>query len=238
MNPAKIFSDPDAFGTSLLVACTQVLAGKDEDPLGFLQWDPETIWLEVNVLEKMPQHNFNKLMAAIRLVVSDEFRVSLPTFVETCNILFDGRHDPRVFDPATADEIAWALVEATLLWPPDDEDGEFHSEIQAYIEEMVKREGLVSPPDSVLLAVPEMKDQWAVVQEAFSDDPEMFGAVQGANREKVSDINEMVLERLQLLLQQLAGMKGQATDAAQLAKQVLEYLAPKQSRADTLALLN
>ncbi len=238
-NPANIFSDPDAFGTSLLAACTRVLANKDEDPLGFLQWDPETIWLELSSrVKELPQHNYSKLMAAIRIVTTDEFRVSLPVFIETCDILFDGRHDPRIFEPASVEDIAWGLVETTLLWPPDNDDPDFHSEIQAYIEEMVRREGMVAPPDAILLAIPEMKDQWSKVHESFSDDPEMFGMVQGANREKVSDVNDLVIERLQLLMEQLAGLQGQATDAAKLAQKVLNQLIPRQDKADTLSRLN
>ena len=237
MNPAvAIVKDPDAFASSLLVAAKWLLA-EDKNPLAFLDWDPETILLELQRdAGEFPGQNFNKLMTAIRLIKENSFYRSTPTFIEICNILYDGRV-PAVFDPAEIDEIAWAAVEATMIYPPDEGDDEFHPEILAYINEQLRREGFVSAPDAILLLVPELPDQWSKLSESFTDDPEMFGMVHSHMRDKVDDVNEEVTSRLTLLLEQHARLHATETDAAALGRKIMSALREKQKQTGAVGAL-
>ncbi len=224
-NAAAAVKDPQAFGTTMLIACTSLLED-DGNPLAFLDWDPETIQAELAQYGDVPQANFNKLMSAIRVVTTNDFQRSLPAFIEVCDALYDGRVNPAVFDPAGTLEIAWGVVEATLLWPPDDNDAseEYHPEILGYIAQTVKHEGYSVPPDGVLMLVPELKDQWSQVAESLTDDPEMLQTVRGVSQEKTDDANADTMERLTLMLEQLAKLQTAQTDAPALAQKLLSEL--------------
>ena len=122
MEPTKhqklLLLNPDLAATGLLIIVMDRL-GSD-----VLQWDPETISLELSqeLGVELPPANFNKLMAAIELVTSDVFYTSLPDFIRLCNVLYNGTLSALAFDPADAAEIAWGITEALLIWPPEDND--------------------------------------------------------------------------------------------------------------------
>ena len=189
----------ESFATTLLSLAAQ--AWEDE----FLQWDPETIQMEAKELvgRDIPRTNFNKLMAAIRLVTSDAFYVSLPDFIDICNALYSGYFNPELFDPADAMEIAWGITESVIIWPPD-ETTSFNEEIIGYIAAALKAEGILKPPKILQLAkLSDDIDLWQQVNQDFADDPAMFNAIYQVEEDKVQEINDTVEARLQLLLKQL-----------------------------------
>ena len=146
-----------------------------------LTWDPESIILEVqdSIGHELPEQNINKLLAAVTLVTTDNFYCNLAEFIRICNILTVGVFDPNVFDPADAEEIAWGITEALLIWPPSaDNEAPFSDEIIKYIGQAVSAEGILKPPDVLELGIPGMVTTWNQVQGEFADDPAMFGAIQ------------------------------------------------------------
>lgn len=228
---ALLLSDPEAFATTLLVIAA---AQFDEE---FLYWDPETVRMEMNqeLNATISDANFNKLIAAIRLVTEDSFYNDLPTFIQICNALYNGTFTPTRFDPADAGEISWGITEAMLIWPPDDNAQEpFAPAVVQYIGHAVREEGIMQPPDVLRLGVGG-EGVWAEVQHAFADDPEMFAAIHQVEQDKTEEINAMVKSRLLLLLQQLDGLQIQAGEGAETAVQtMLRSLQASREQSDRL----
>ena len=80
---ATLLADPDSFALTLITIFV------DTYGMEALAWAPETVRLEIidDFQVDLPQENFDKLMAAMHLSQTDEFYVSLPTFIEICNVL-------------------------------------------------------------------------------------------------------------------------------------------------------
>lgn len=178
----------DAFGTEALV------------------WEPATITLELEDEFKidLPQLTLDKLLVAINILTTDRFFKQLPDFIAFCNVLSGDEYDPRTFDPADAEEVAWGLTEGLLIAPPEEEEP-FTHEIRAYIRAALDREGIINPPDILRLALE--RASIASNIEDFSDDPEMFSAVYALEQGKTEDINRSIKLKTQLLIAQFRALK-------------------------------
>lgn len=206
------WTDPNTFTTTLVTMFVDTYGTE-----GFL-WDPETIELELrddfNV--KLPAPNFSRLMTGIKLVTTDEFFQNLRDFIEYCNIMSGST--AGAFDPAEVDEIAWGITEALLLSPPEESEEEpFHPEILAYIGEMTKQEGIITPPDILRIGTRD-DDAGGRVQSGFTDDPAMFSAIYAVEDGKTQEINTMVRGRLKMLADQLEALQLQDGDTADMVK--------------------
>ena len=211
---------PDSFATTLLVILV------DEYGTECFQWSPETIRLEIeeDFKLKLPQPNFDRLMAAINIITSDDFYQSLPDFVTYCNILAGDTFDPRAWDPADAAEIAWGITEVLLLSPPDAHDeNPFSEEIVGYIGQALSQEGIITPPDVLKIAVRD-KDPAMMVVSEYADDPEMFNSIYDLEQSKTGEINRLVKTGLQSLIQQLQPLPLRNGDAAGGVRQLLQTL--------------
>ena len=205
--PREVWNDPQSFATTLLVVFL------DKYGTEGLKWDPATIALEIeedfNVALSGPV--FDRLIAGIQLLTTNDFYVSLPTFITLSNILSGGTYNPHLWDPADAMEMAWAITEALLLSPPDAGDEEpFSDEIRSYIGFVVDAEGMMQPPDVLRIA---LRNTRAFLQNDFSDDPELFGAIYEAELAKTDEINKTIRKRFQLLAQQLESLQLRTGDA-------------------------
>jgi len=201
-----------------------------------LQWDPETITMEIEQAlgVKLPPANFNKLMGAIELVTSDSFYNSLPDFIRLCNVLYNGTLSAEDFDPADAAEIAWGVTEALLIWPPDvNEQEPFDAKIIQYIDKALKDEGIMVPPDILRLGTSD-SSLWKQVQHDFSDDPGMFAAIFSIEQGKTGDIDIMVKARLRLLLRQLSELDLYNGDAANAVQNMLAALQRSEQKGKQL----
>lgn len=203
-NKFTIFTDPQAVASVLLLVFVDEwgaapLLGDDD-----ARWAPETVLRMLQLhAGKVPEQNFNKLMAAVQVMTTNDFERSLPDFIRLCNLLADSPTDDG-FDPAETHEIAWALVEAALLGDNLEPDGaNFNPEIQAYVVHMASDEGLSRIPPPLTLAVPQDQQD---LQMGFTDDPLMFGATMGIGEGRESEIAEFVTQRVQLLLQQIESL--------------------------------
>ena len=171
-----------------------------------LQWEPTTIAMEIEADFQvcLSQANFDRLLAAIQILTTDSFYKSLPDFINFCNILSGDTYDPRMWDPAETDEIAWGITEALIIDVPDEEDP-FSDEILAYIGKALDDEGIMNPPDILRLAIRDGVNTMRV-QNDYTDDPEMFAAIYGAEASKTDSINELIRNRLKALSDQLQGL--------------------------------
>jgi hypothetical protein len=225
----EILLDPTTPATALLALAVALL---DSD---VLYWDPMTIRLELSEMlgAGLPQANLNKLMAAIELVTTDGFYRDLPTFIRLCNVLYNGTLIVDQFDPADAGEIAWGIVEALFIWPPDPDDDEpFARPIVEYIGHALVDEGIISPPDVLQLGVLP-KGLAERVRVSFSDDPVMSRAIHDVEKAKTEEINNTVMSRLRRLLKTLAEAQL-GSDAVQAAQTMLAALQQTRRQSDEL----
>lgn len=216
---AEVWTGDATFATSLLLLAVDLYGTEAFD------WDFATLKMEIeeDFDLVLPQANFDRLVVAINLLTTDDFWKSLPDFIAWCNILDGDTYDPRVFDPADAEEIAWGITEALLIEPPD-EDEPFTDEIRAYIGAALDQEGIINPPDILRLALRSNPDLTSTIQGEFSDDPEMFGAIYQFESQKTTAINEYVKARLKLLSTQLRELPLRSGDTADVMQRVIGQL--------------
>jgi hypothetical protein len=173
-----------------------------------LTWEPNTILLEIeeefNV--DLPQLALDKLLVGIQILTTDRFYKSLPDFISFCNVLSGDTYRPDMWDPADAEEVAWGVTEALLIYPPEDNDEEpFTDEIRAYIGAVLDREGLINPPDILRIALRQARVSPSI--DDFSDDPTMFNAVYDLEEGKRADIENTIRMRTKTLAGQFKALK-------------------------------
>ena len=197
----ELFKKEGVFTTTLFTLFvdhfgSEVLTG-DEDE----RWDPDTIELELEQLTgSFLDENLDKLMTAAELYTTDNFTRSVTDFIRICNTLADSPAGD-MFDPAEPDEMAWALLEATILTGDFEQ---FSEEIQGYIAETCKESGLAQVPDILAAAAP------AVAQEFFDptgitddDDPNLSEAIVSVATQRVADIEAWTADRFDRLFREL-----------------------------------
>jgi hypothetical protein len=190
-----------------------------------LSWEPNTITLEIEEEfdVELPQCVLDKLMAAISILTSDTFYISLPDFITFCNVLSGDTYRPDMFDPADSAEVAWGITEGLLISPPEEEqNGPFSDEIRAYVGAVLDQEGIINAPDVLQIALRKANVSDAANQ--FSDDPEMFNAVYDVEAGKSAEINSIITEKVKMLLGQLRAItlnNGNTTTVAKTLEQSL-----------------
>ena len=214
----KIWVDRDVFATTLLIM------GLDYYGPDLLTWHPETIKREIqdDFGVHLPKANFDRLMAAITIVTTDLFFKNLSRFVQLANVLAFDDFQPDEFEPADSMECAWAVTEALLLSPPDESDPEpFSLEVRKYIGFVLHEEGFVQAPDVLRLAV---RDYSSSVTYDFTDDPEMFAAVNEVQTGKKDQVEATLRGCLQDLMGQLAALKLRTGTTDEIVKRLQELL--------------
>lgn len=212
----------DTFGTTLLVIVI------DRYGTEALSWAPQTIRLEIeeDFGIRLPDAVFNRLMAAISVVTSDDFYKRLPIFVYLCNSLAGADTDPDEFDPADSKECAWGMTEAMLLSPPDQDDPEpYTDEIRYYLGHILDKEGIREPPDLLRMAIQDTPDGQADYSGLDATDPVMFAAGFEQAADKSAEIKTMLEETLADLFQQLSVLPVKNGNTQDLLKRVQGNLA-------------
>lgn len=221
-----VWTSPQTFGLVLLTAFL------DRFGVEGLDWDPNTITLEVEEEfdVDLPQAVLDKLMVAISILTSDTFYRSLPDFITFCNVLSGDTYRPDTFDPADSAEVAWGITEGLLIAPPEDgADGPFNDEIRAYIGAALDREGIINAPDVLQIALRQANVSDAANQ--FSDDPDMFNAIYTVEAGKSAEINNIILEKVNMLLGQLKAIKLQNGKTDSVVRMLEESLTRRGSHA-------
>jgi len=206
----QLLMDPDTFATTLLVICVDLFGfemlgapgeedGDYEDP-----WAAETIRAELyrRLGVNLPACNLDKIMSLVAVLTTDLFYNNVDRFIRICNILSGDELDPGVFDPADADEMAWAIMEVFLNDPPES-DQPFCSDIQAYMGIALQNEGFINAPETLRFAKFESD---ADPLGSWADDPDMYQAAYENQISKSQDISAMLRQNMAALLQQLEGL--------------------------------
>jgi hypothetical protein len=209
----KILEREDVCASTLLVY------GLDTFGIEMLEWDPWTLELEYKDTcgAELKDYQLDRLMAGISIVTSDDFFQSAARFIPLANVLSGDSFDPSVFDMADPEESSWAVVEALLLHPPEDNQPTskaFSEEVKGYLGLMLREYGYMTPPRWLsFVTVP-----GSAAGDELAGDPE--GASEFfANQESQSvSIDRMVNLRLVSLAEQLRGLQLTRGSTAQYAE--------------------
>ena len=197
--PFTKIADGNLFATSLLLLCydavgPEFLGDADNPP-----WGTETL-SEVfrERYAAMPSaDNLQRLGAAISIVTTDDMWHSPDAFAATANILSGEGHDPRMVDPPSTAECAWAAIEGVLI---DGIPPQVDPKVLAFLEVTCKRDGYVTPPTA--LRALGVRGTAAAVQANWGDQPGIFGAAVQRGKDLDAAMNEEVsalLEQIQSL---------------------------------------
>jgi len=192
--PAKIYTDPESYATTLLV---QTVAEFGLDEVYCL---PKTIKMDIEEHYgiTLPENNFNKLMAAITILTTDKFTKHLPSFIHICNILCDDFVSFEIFNPANSLECAWGIYEANIIYPVSDEaDERFSGEIIEYIKQVLKDENYITVPNIFKSLI---KDDY-VSEVNYSE--ENLSYIYSINEERHKEIDFILVKNAKELEQQL-----------------------------------
>lgn len=219
-----LLTNDDTFGTTLLLLCLDRWPpGEDEHGnkhQGCLEWTPETLRAEIEIEfgVRLSDVLMAKLAHIIVVVTTDRFFQDAACFVRVCNALA-GEDTDNEFDPADSAECALGIMEAVLLWPPDDDDPEpFSEDVRRYIGHVLKLEGYINTPDVLKFAVG-TKPVGQVAAE-WTDEPDMFTAIHAVQQDKTDEINQLIRESLASLGEQLKVLPLQHGDTSEIVQRI------------------
>lgn len=207
----ELLEHPDTYASLLLAILV------DEYDFEVLQWQPETIALEVyeDFQARPPQATIDRIMAAISIITTDQFWNDLPSFIQICNILSGDEFHPDTFNPADAEEIYWGITEAMLLDPPEVASLEeaFSDEIRYYIGEVLNHSGFVDPPGVLKIALYDAPRKDPVGD--FSGDSMMYETIYATIADKNRDLQQNLEAQKKELLSLLSRLplKRRVTEA-------------------------
>ena len=196
-NYSGLFRVDDSFALSLITA---FLA---ENGTEALQWEPETIRLEIrNDFGVDPsQVVMDKVQAAISLLTTDQFYTYWEPFEEIIHVLNDYEADFETMRPPTPEELAWGVIEAHLI-DQEDEPGRplaflFSPEVKAYVVAHLHRSGFYKSPETLQF----------VDMDAFGDPketyPELKNDIEDLHQIKHLRVQAHVAEQYHKLNQEL-----------------------------------
>jgi len=209
----NLIGSDEVFASTLLLLAAD-LFGTDMFQDG--GWTPQTFRMEFEARfgSSLPDENLGKLMAAISVLTSDALYRSLPSFLMTVHGLLGDGTDWCYAEPMDAEDLAWAVMEAMLIWPPEEGDI-FDPQVVAYCRTCMKREGLMSPPAVLAFAR----------EDAVYGDIGQFGDdILREQAARTEEVNESIELRQAALYQQLESIKSLGCTADALAESVQNEL--------------
>jgi len=207
----NLLQSDEVFGSTLLLLAVDRFGPEIVDEDGSC-WTPETFRREFLAQFgcSLPDDNLGKLLAALSVLTSDALYRGLPSFLFTVHGLLGDGTDWSYAEPIDAEDLAWAVMESMLLWPPEEGDL-FDPQIVAYCRASMKREGLMSPPAVLAFAR----------EEAVYGDIGQFGDdILQEQASRTQEVNDEIEERQAALLAQLESIQSLGCTAAGLAEAV------------------
>jgi hypothetical protein len=200
----------DAFSTVLVMLVIQrygrVAVWGDEEHEA---WSPGTRRMELEQdFGKITSGIQNLLEAGVAICTTNYFYKDLRRFIMLANTLCGDGPD-SLDDPPDSAEVLWALTEAALLWPPDQDphDTEFSPDIRRLIGETLHEEGITKPFDLLRLGY-RPNASVGMVDDMFSDDPDMATALNQGQDARNEELRGMVQDNLRRIHQQLHKLFG------------------------------
>jgi len=166
----EILSNTDnRHATSLLMAL-RTLHGIDA-----LYWEPETIWLTLERVNKidLSVEARDKLQAAISVIRNPTFFSDNLVFQRTVQSLNGQLYDPETLQECHPGHMAWAVYECVLLRgmdPDSDARPEIDEDVQQYAAVCLKRAGYVYPPNQLKPVADNLVSLLPTVDKGFVDE--------------------------------------------------------------------
>lgn len=196
----RFLEDPRTPASCLLILCL------DEWGTNFLQWEPDTFLIQAQQSwgAQLPTANRDKIWALVTHLTTNLFYVNLQAFVNICNALNGHGASFEQFEPAEVDELAWGIVEAQLVDPPQ-KGGVFCPDIKAYLGARLKYEGFqrVPKPLKGLVRLPDRQEE---TNQVLGGDAIDFKAYWDMQSQRVDAVEAYVRDRLQVLFSTLGAL--------------------------------
>ena len=196
----EVFLSPDSFGTTLLIAAI------DSFGIECLSWEPETLEMEIKTTFDIdiPEANLDRLQAAMSILTSNLFYVSLEAFNVTCNSLNFSKVDGKTFIPADIEDIMWGITEATLLLGVDANKNEFSRDIRLYVGKVLESEGILDPPS--ILRFADMRQFDTSTLQEVADMPDLSSLFSASLADTKLELDSWALQRVNDLFSQIGEM--------------------------------
>lgn len=206
----RLFESNETFGSTMITVLLDCFGSVE-----FLDWEPQVLNDEIRTQlgGKITSRNSDKLQALCLCLTSNQFYQDINAFIGVCNSLAGDGADFKTFDPATVEEMAWAVTEVALL---DGSTGTladlFSDEIKEYIGLEAKREGFHTLPKPLTFGTG-LKANYATMGDA-----DMFAASFQDNAEMVKEVEEKTFRRLQAMTGQIGQLPLQHGDSEEWRK--------------------
>lgn len=140
---AVLSGEHDAVATVIVA----ILADHFGD-LEWFGWEPDILVEEIkdDFGITMPDEVRDKLWALVTALTTDLFYTDAIFFNHVANALGSGPTNMEDFEPATLEEMAWAVLEVGMNDLEDDEEPPFSPDLQIYVGALLKHEGLGPVP--------------------------------------------------------------------------------------------
>jgi len=196
----SLFSDPEVPGTALVMALI------DEFGTECLEWEPETLWMEIEATwrAKPPREACDKINALATVLTTNQFFASLDAFVAVCTALYGRGADPQHSDFPSIHEMCWAVTETHLL---DEAPDKFAQDIADYARERLKLEGWNKAPAMLQRITGPWQDaQDMTINDAMTDQGGDIQAYWKTQAEKERELNQDIMARLEQTARILADL--------------------------------
>lgn len=209
----NLLHDPDSIGTLLLA----VLLDRFGTPM--FEWEPETLRLEIKGAwgVEPPQENMDKIWALISILTTNLFNVSLEFFIHVSNALSGNGADFANYDPATVQEMCWALAEQHLI-DPFEQNEDLSTEILEYMKASLREEGFTQVPQIMIPHIGNEIIPESRVEDGLDVDAVDVNGYWDMQVRKRLDIDEYLLARMRQLIDGLAALPLEHADADRVQK--------------------
>jgi hypothetical protein len=211
----------DTFGSVLMIIVVsafgnECLTGENG------AWSPETFRSEIRRTfgVDISDDNLGKLVAAISLLTTNNFYRSVPSFIASVHGLIGDGADWSYEEPIDIDDLAWAMMESFILYPPTKEDT-FDDEIAEYCNFLMHESGVHIAPGVLKFA------------ERNDLDLDQYDAYVAQEQAEVTrEIEEDVGEKISRLLIQISELPGLSVDVESLKHVIIASLENRQTEND------
>ena len=139
----KVLKDPAASALLLVVAAKHLLGPE------FMDWEPETIWTDLDRVGALASHR-DALNAAVAVFTHPQCCWDYRVFGHTVLALNDSPSTPSSFPRPSPEQIVWAVLQITLLCP--DPEIEFFDDVPGYVAALLLDAGYATTPDFLAFA--------------------------------------------------------------------------------------
>lgn len=182
-----------------------------------LTWDPETLDLEFKDRFRVQMNTVvkNQLNAIITMLTSDVWERNPMIFNFIANALGDGAASMAMVEPANPCEIAWALVEYSIIDRPEKFDppeehieNKLSQDVIALIGGILKNNAV--RPNGLFAF---LKGKYDIDYSGWADDPIVTQVMYKESEAAYSDVEAYVQHNLKILTEQLQQLQLQAPRA-------------------------